>query len=221
VSDRRPKHASSTSGLHTIGDVAAANPKFLLAKLGSVGLHFHTLAQAQDSRPVIGRRVSKSIGSEHTLERDVREKAEIKLHLRRSADAIGRRLRRKEFVAFGVGIKLKTADFQIVTRQHRLDEPTDVGEKIYSVGVELLNHVDLPGPFRLVGMVAYELVGLGNVAQLNLFGTPPRRRRLEIAIDDLVARFGTQVISRATDLIEPAGLRLAPTLDFLDDRPLD
>ena len=115
-------------GLHTIGDVANADERFLSAKLGSAGLHFHTLAQAEDPRPVIGRRASKSIGSEHTLDEDVPEKADIKFHLRRSADTIGRRLRKKNYVAFGVGVKLKTADFQMVTRQQRLSEPTDVAE---------------------------------------------------------------------------------------------
>jgi DNA polymerase IV len=208
-------------GLQTIGDVADADPQFLSAKLGSAGLHFHTLAQAEDPRPVIARRASRSIGSEHTLDKDVRKKADIKFHLRRSADAIGRRLRKKSYVAFGVGVKLKTADFQIVTRQHRLSEPTDVAERLYSVGVDLLDHVDHPGPFRLVGMVAYDLVGIDNLVQPDLFSTLPRQRRLEVAIDELAERFGTNVVHRADDLNKPAGLRLAPTLDFLDDRTLD
>ena len=56
----------------------------------------------------------KSIGSENTLDEDVSEKADIKFHLRRSADTIGRRLRKKNYVAFGVGIKLKTTQFQII-----------------------------------------------------------------------------------------------------------
>jgi DNA polymerase-4 len=203
-------------GLHTIGDVAEADPLFLSAKLGSAGLHFHTLAQAEDPRPVIGRRTSKSIGSEHTLDKDVREKADIKYHLRRSADTIGRRLRKKGYVAFGVGVKLKTTDFQILTRQLRLQEPTDVAESIYSIGVDLLNHINRPGPFRLVGMVAYDLVGIDDLVQLDLFGTLVRRRRLEVAIDELVARFGTNVVHRADDLTKPPGMT-SPTLDFLDD----
>ena len=208
-------------GLHTIGDIADTDPQFLSAKLGSAGLHFHTLAQAEDPRPVIGRRASKSIGSEHTLDKDVHEKADIKFHLRRSADTIGRRLRKKSYVAFGVGVKLKTTDFQFVTRQHRLSEPTDVAERLYSVGVDLLNHVDHPGPFRLVGLVAYELVGIDDLVQLDLFSTLARRRQLEVAIDGLAARFGTNVVQRANDLTKPAGMRLAPTLDFFDDRTLD
>jgi DNA polymerase-4 len=208
-------------GLHTIGEVANADPRFLSAKLGSAGLHFHTLAQAADPRPVAGRRASRSIGSEHTLDQDVREKADIKFHLRRSADTIGRRLRKKNYVASGVGIKLKTAGFRIVTRQHRLSEPTDVAERLYAIGVDLLNHVEHPGPFRLVGLLAYDLVGDADARQLDLFGVFARQRQLEVAIDSLEERFGTDVVYRADNFNRPSGMRLAPTLDFLDDRTLD
>jgi len=208
-------------GMHTIADVAEADVQFLTAKLGSAGLHFHTLARAEDPRPVIGRRASKSIGSEHTLDEDVHEKADIRFHLRRSADTIGRRLRKKNYVAFGVGVKLKTTDFQIVTRQQRLGEPTDVAERLYSVGVALLNHLDHPGPFRLVGLAAYDLVDIDNLTQLDLFSAFARRRQLEVAIDGLTERFGTNVVHRADDLNKRPGMSVAPTLDFLDDCALD
>jgi hypothetical protein len=67
-------------------------------------------------------------------------------------------------------------------------------------------------------MVAYNLVGIDDRAQLDLFSTSARQRRLEVAIDDLAERFGTDVVYRANDLTKPPGVRLAPTLDFLDDR---
>jgi hypothetical protein len=41
---------------------------------------------------------------------------------------------------------------------------------------------------------------------------------LEVAIDELAARFGADVVYRANDLTQPPGVRLAPTLDFLNDR---
>jgi hypothetical protein len=41
---------------------------------------------------------------------------------------------------------------------------------------------------------------------------------LEVAIDELAERFGTDVVHRANALTKPLGVRLAPTLDFLDDR---
>jgi DNA polymerase-4 len=208
-------------GLHTIGDVAHADPRFLSTKLGSTGVHFHTLAHAEDPRAVIGRRASKSIGSEHTLDEDVHNKADIRFHLRRSADTVARRLRKKNSAAFGVGIKLKTTEFQILTRQHRLSEPTDVAERLYAVGVALLDHVDHPGPFRLIGLVAYDLVDIDDVAQLDLFSTLARQRKLEVAIDGLADRFGTNVVYRADDLNKPPRTRLAPTLDVVDGRALD
>jgi DNA polymerase-4 len=204
-------------GFHTIGDVAAADPRFLCAKLGSVGLHFHSLAHAEDPRPVVGRRTSKSIGSEHTLAKDVRARSAIKLHLRRSAETIARRLRRKSYLALGVGIKLKTSDFQIVSRQQRLSETTDVAERLYCVWVSLLEHVGHPGPFRLIGMVAYDLTGTSDVSQLELFGTLSRQRRLEVAVDNLIERFGTDIVHRANDLRNSTSATLAHTLDFLDD----
>ena len=43
------------------------------------------------------------------LDEDVRDKADIKL----PADMTGRRFRKKKYAAVGVGIKLKTADFQL------------------------------------------------------------------------------------------------------------
>jgi DNA polymerase-4 len=204
-------------GLRTIGDVAAADPKFLVAKLGKLGIHFYTLAQAQDPRRVDGHRPSKSVGSESTLEQDVRDKGEIKFHLRRSADKIARRLRRKGLVAWGVGVKLKSADFKIFTRQQRLSEPTDVAEQLYTIGVELLDAFGHSGPFRLVGMVAYDLAQAGAVTQTGLFDPFERRRRLEVAIDDLAVRYGGRAVQRGADLAAPGGMTLAPNLDFLDD----
>jgi len=203
-------------GLRTIGDVAAADPKLLAKQLGKLGLHFYTLAQAQDPRRVDGRKPSKSIGAENTLARDVRDKAEIKLHLRRSADKIARRLRSKGLVAFGVGVKLKSADFRLFTRQHRLLEPTDVAEQLYTVGVDLLDAFTHPGPFRLVGMSAYDLAKAGAVTQTGFFDMFGRRRKLEVAIDTLAARFGGAVIQRGDDLAVPGAVTLAANLDFLD-----
>jgi DNA polymerase-4 len=208
-------------GLYTIGDVAAADLRYLSAKLGSVGLHFRRLAHAEDPGRVIGTRASKSIGSEHTIAKDVRARADIKFHLRRSAETIARRLRKKNYVAFGVGIKLKTANFQIVTRQQQLAEPTNVAERLYSVGVSLLDHVDHPGPFRLVGMAAYDLTGTGDLMQHDLFSAFTRQRRLEVAIDELIERFGTDIVHRANDLSNSTSATLASTLDFLDDRTAD
>jgi hypothetical protein len=62
------------------------------------------------------------------------------------------------------------------------------------------------------------LVGIDDRVQLDLFSTSARQRRLDVAIDELAERFGTDVVYHANDLTKPPRVRLAPTLDFLDDR---
>ena len=205
-------------GLRTIGSVAEADPSSFPPSSEAPVFTSIPWPMREDPRPVLGSRMSKSIGSENTLARDVSEKADIKFHMRRSADVIGRRLRKKNYLAFGVGLKLKTAQFEIISRQHRLSEPTDVAERLYSVALNLLEHVDHSGPFRLVGLVAYDLVGSDDLAQPDLFNTLGRRRQLEVAIDNLAARFGINVVKRADDLDDPTGMRLSATLDHLEDQ---
>jgi hypothetical protein len=65
------------------------------------------------------------------------------------------------------------------------------------------------------------LVGIDHVAQLDMFSPLARQRRLEMAIDALATRFGTDVVSRANDFAGKGELHFAPTLDFLDDHILD
>jgi len=200
--------------LYTIRDVAAADPDWLEEKLGNTGRHFYALAHAKDPRPVEGRRSFKSIGSETTLAKDVHDKNEIRRYLRRSAEDIGRRLRRKRHVAFGVRVKLKTSEFRILTRQHQRKQPTDVAEELYADASAILDEFEQPGPFRLVGMTAYDLVAVGETAQLDLFGSRARRRRLETAIDQLTQRFGPNILRRADDLGEAGE---TPNLDFMQE----
>ncbi len=200
--------------LYTIRDVAAANPDWLAEELGNAGRHFYALAHAKDPRPVEGRRSSKSIGSERTLAKDVHDRNEIRRYLRRSAEEIGRRLRRKHYVAFGVRVKLKTNEFRILTRQNQRQQPTDVAEELYADASIILDEFEHPGPFRLVGMTAYDLVAMDETAQLNLFGSSVRRRRLETVIDELTERFGPNVLRRADDL---SRARETPNLDFMHE----
>ncbi len=209
-------------GLHTIGDIARADPEALRERLGSAGAHFYELAHARDPRRVARRESAKSIGSERTLEEDVSARPAILRHLHQAADDVGRRLRRNAYLARGVRVKLKTSDFRLLTRQRRLREPTDVAGSLYAAACSLVDEFADPGPFRLVGIAAYDLTRAPE-QQLDLFeaGAAARQRRLETALDSLSARFGPGTVKRGTALTEPYGERLAPTLDFLETRDDD
>jgi DNA polymerase-4 len=129
-------------------------------------------------------------------------------------------LRRSKRLAAGVRIKLKTNDFRVITRQSVLREPTDVGAVLLSQATALLDEVADDGPFRLVGLAAYDLSAtVTPEPQLRLLpATGNRERRLETAIDALVDRFGSGVVQRAGDIARDRGVGVAANLDFLHER---
>lgn len=208
-------------GLNTIADVANADPEMLIDKLGHAGRHFYELAHARDPRRVQTRRVARSMGSDRTLRKDVIAKSEICQHLRRSADRIGRRLRRKRFLAGGVRVKLKTSKFELLTRQCTLAEPTDTSSELYDAAVTLLERFDHPGPFRLVGLAAHSLVSEPEPTQLSLLDVDERRRQLETALDELAQKYGEGIVRRARDLGSATISDFTVNLDLLSEPESD
>jgi DNA polymerase IV len=205
-------------GLHTIGDIAALDEHQLVCKLGAVGRHFYSLANARDPRRVLRGRAAKSIGSDRTLSHDITDHAEILLHLRRAAERIARRIRKKQYVACGLRIRLKTTRFEMLTRQRHLSTPTDTAADLFHAAEQLLKRFDHPGPFRLVGMAVFDLHWRAAPLQMDLF-TNGELRRLETTVDALTQRFGQDTVIRAKDLTASGSVaKNGVNLDFLDFR---
>ena len=204
-------------GLNTIADVASAEVDMLIDKLGQAGSHFFDLAHARDPRRVQTHRVARSMGSDRTLQKDVVEKSEILEHLKRSADRIGRRLRRKCFLAGGVRVKLKTSGFELFTRQCTLAEPTDSAAELYQAAVTLVERFDHPGPFRLVGLAAHSLVNRPEATQLSLLANENGDRQLEKTLDTLALKYGEGIVRRARDLGSATVSDFTVNLDFTDN----
>jgi DNA polymerase-4 len=121
--------------------------------------------------------------------------------------------------ARGVRVKLKRTDFRILTRQRVLPQPTDVAADLFAAAQTLLEEFDDTGPFRLVGLAAYDLVDVETDAQLALpLVASDRNRRLETTLDRLTERYGTRVVQRAAELIGDRGVGVGANLDFLADR---
>ena len=191
-------------GYHTIGDIAGADPALLAHQLGSAGAHFHELAHARDPRRVDHRRRAASVGSDRTLSHDVSARHDIEMHLRRAADRVARRVRAKNHVSRGIRVRLKTHRFELLTRQCRLPRPGDTSAEYFAAARNLLDEFDHPGPFRLVGLAAYDLEWRRYPRQLDLF-EDGAARRLETTIDGLIDRFGAGVVQRACDIHKAPG----------------
>jgi DNA polymerase-4 len=120
-------------------------------------------------------------------------------------------------------VKLKTTDFRVLSRQRLLTQATDVAAVLFACAAGLLDDIADAGPFRLVGLTAYDLEPVASgVPQLELLPQAGQReRRLETAVDALVGRFGAGVVQRAGDLKRDRGVGVAANLDFLHEREVD
>lgn len=204
-------------GYTMIGDVADADPELLKEQLGGAGLHFYELANARDPRRVESSRRARSMGSDRTLESDVVELEDIQRYLRRSADRLARRLRRKGILAGGVRVRLKTTDFKLLTRQCTLANPTDVADEMFDTACQLLDRFNHKGPFRLVGMAAHGLMKPSEPKQLDLLAHDPAKRNLEVVMDQVVERFGPDGLRRARDVASTLVSESTPNLDFVSE----
>jgi DNA polymerase-4 len=205
------------AGYATIGQIAAATPRELERHFGAMGRRFHALANACDERPVAGSRSAASVGSEATLRADIHTRRDIEEQLRVAAETVAQRLRRRALVARGVRIKLKRSDFRLLTRQGVLGASTDIAAVLLQRASALLADLDDRGPFRLVGLAAYDLERRVEQPQLSLVTEDSRARRLETTLDRVAERFGRGAVMRAAELTGDRGLGLAANLDFLDE----
>ncbi len=196
-------------GLRTIGDLASRDPDWLERRLPG-GRQLWELSQGIDPREVVPDRAARSIGAEDTFDEDL-PAAELVPHVHGQALRVGRRLRRAGCKARVVQLKLKLSDFQLLTRQTTLPEPTDDGQTIYRAAADLLSRQDLRKTVRLTGVSAHAIAV--QEPQLALFQPPPdRAQRLNAALDRIADRFGRQAVIPAdvAALDDPHG-RPGPT----------
>ncbi len=192
-------------GLVTIGDVARYPEKVLARHLGpAAGAHLAALARGIDDRPVVPDSEPVSIGHEQTFESDVAHADEVADIARHQADQVAARLRRAELRCRVVVLKIKFADFRLITRRRTLADPTSDGNVIAHTACELLAAIDIHGKngkknkVRLCGVAAAGLEPRAAPRQLTL-DEPTRARgeRLGDTLDRINDRFGNLSITRA------------------------
>jgi DNA polymerase IV len=194
---RKTEAALAPLGLRTIGDVAARDPAWLARRIAD-GRHLWELSQGIDERPVVPDRGAKSIGAEDTFDEDLAA-PELGPHIHGQALRVGRRLRRAGRKSRVVQLKLKLADFTLVTRRTTLAEPTDDGQLLYRAAMELLAREGLRARVRLTGVSVQELDERSS--QLGLFAAAPSRSdRLNAALDKIAEKYGG-------DAVVPADIR--------------
>ncbi len=140
-------------GILTVGDIASLPEGALQRYLGAAqGAHLAELARGHDPRPVVPEQAAKSIGHEETFASDLWDRATLLGHLLRMVDASATALRRAELAARTVTIKVRFADFTMITRSHSLASPVDATPAVGAVATALLESVSLAQGVRLLGV---------------------------------------------------------------------
>ena len=195
------------NGIARIADVAGAGADRLARILGEGSAeHLLDLAHGRDDRVVQPGREAKSISEERTYGEDLTRPADVDKALLARADGVARELRHEGLVARTVHLKVRTGDFETVTRSRTLSEPTDLAEVLLEAARELFrDRIALRGRgVRLlgVGVSGLEPAGAGQAA---LFGDERREKLRSLAktADELREKFGRAALARARLIAQP------------------
>jgi DNA polymerase-4 len=147
--------------IHTIGELAAQEPAFLIRHFGkATGAWMHEAAWGRDERPVVTESEPVSISRETTFERDlhaVRDRAALGAIFTSLCEKLADDLQRKGYVAKTIGIKLRYDDFKIATRDLTLEHFTADAKVVRQAAGQCLKRVDLSRRLRLLGVRAGKL----------------------------------------------------------------
>jgi DNA polymerase-4 len=153
-----PKAAAKleTLGIHTIGDLAQADPAVLVAQFGkSYGAWMHAAAHGRDDRAVVTHSEPKSISRETTFEEDlhaVRDRERLSRIFTGLCVKLAEDLKRKGYAGRTVGLKLRYDNFKTLTRDLTLEAPVADAAAIRRAAGECLKRVPLDRRIRLLGV---------------------------------------------------------------------
>ncbi len=190
-------------GIHTIGQLRPWPLDVLQNRFGNNGEYLWNLAHGIDDRPVVPEREAKSISHETTFEHDISDMEVLRSWLLELTEQVGSRLRRHGLRGRTVQLKVRFADFSLITRSLTFPEPTNITQELWQAADEMLCQ-RLPAahsPVRLVGIGVSGLDDTGLIQNL-LFDQEERQKHslLDAVADQVKERFGTEALRRGSSL---------------------
>lgn len=127
-------------GFHLMRHIQALpDERSLIPIVGNQARRIWELANGIDERPVETDRKIQSIGAEETYEEDLVDGSAIELEFRYFANRLSKRLRKRNLLGHTVSIKVRYDDFTTVSRQKRLDSPSDHEHVFFETALLLWN----------------------------------------------------------------------------------
>ncbi|MBT4487288.1 MAG: DNA polymerase IV [Rhodospirillaceae bacterium] len=188
-------------GITTVAQLQAIDETDLIARYGAMGQRMAQFVRGDDPRSIKANRPTKSISSETTFQHDITNGEELRKILWRQAERVARRIKTTELAGTTVVLKLRRADFRILTRSRRLPDPTRLADNIFRQADELLAKEINGTAYRLLGVGLSGLVDAADADPLSLADPGGGRRAdAERALDHVRERFGVDVIGKGRGL---------------------
>jgi DNA polymerase IV len=140
-------------GIFTALDLRAQSLEFLQKHFGKSGSHYYNISRGIDHRSVLANRVRKSIGAENTFPRDLTSLEDMRAELEPLTEKVWRYCDATGVRGRTVTLKVKYADFQIITRSRSVTAPVADKPVLAAIARELIATLHpMPKGVRLLGV---------------------------------------------------------------------
>ncbi|MBP0484393.1 DNA polymerase IV [Sagittula salina] len=194
--------ALDRAGIRTFEDLLRWEKRDLVQRFGSMGERLFHLARGEDRRRVTRNAPVKSISNETTFDEDTGDRDLLDGHLWRLSEKTTDRAKAKGMAGRTVTLKLRRANFTLMSRRMTLPDATQMADTLYRAARGLFDQVPEPGPWRLIGVGLSDLVPASMADRLPDLLDPhaATRAKAERAADEIRARFGNDAILKGRAL---------------------
>lgn len=146
-------------GIFTGADLQKVSVRFLIDNFKKMGYAIALHAHGIDMRPVEADRRRKSIGIERTFESDIHSQDKALTTIRKFSQELAKKLLEKKVTASVIVLKIRSSQFETVTKRQKLEKPTNEAIEIFQAGKELYNKAPdfLEDGIRLLGITGTDL----------------------------------------------------------------
>ena len=185
-------------GVETIGDIQSIQLGKLEKIIGRFAFILKRRALGIDDRLVGHDESVKSISNERTFFDHLIQESEIYSVIKNLSEKVGQRLRRKKLSGRTIRLKIRWPNFDTITRQLTLNQPTNHDSVIFSSAKSLFEKIWTEGDgVRLIGVGVSKLES--DIHQLSLLDRDFEKEKMLLeAMDDLQERFGEGVIYKGS-----------------------
>lgn len=193
-------------GINTIGDLANYDVRKLQGLLGKPGEIIWAFANGLDASSVSTKAaLPKSVGNGITTPRNLDTFNEVKHVLYVLIESVAARLKEQNLEGSVISLSLRDTNLKSVSRQRKLDQPTDLVKDIMKIAIYLIRYkFDFSPPYRSLTVTVSNLTMKNEYFQVDLFMNLEDKKKdydIENTFEYLRGKHGFDIIKRASMLV--------------------